>query len=234
MIAAGKPGGSVQSFYRRRRHLRQSLRFIHHNELPGLRIAGRRSQPGHFNALLDLLPLQFIYCKLSGAVSRFYPFRKIHGSPHHILKVAVPQDEWKVKSKEIRNIVDIIYGKKYIGISEFDDMIKKTEKIFKALSEKNRLRIVNMLMAKPMCVCEITDVLDLSQSTVSGHLRILKEADIIEDTKEGLWVEYSLVKREDINKSIFRLLRTMFEEDQALIGEKRSALTTDRKILCKK
>ncbi len=113
-------------------------------------------------------------------------------------------------------------------------MVKKTEKIFKALGEKNRLRIINMLMARPMCVCEITEILDLSQSTVSGHLRILKEAEIIEDTKEGLWVEYSLVKREDLNKSIFRLLRTMFEEDPALIGEKRSARAADRQVLCKK
>ncbi|MEN8222175.1 MAG: metalloregulator ArsR/SmtB family transcription factor [Acidobacteriota bacterium] len=113
-------------------------------------------------------------------------------------------------------------------------MIKKTEKIFKALGEKNRLRIINMLMARPMCVCEITEILNFSQSTVSGHLRILKEAEIIEDTKEGLWVEYSLVKRDDLNKSIFKLLRTMFEEDLVLIRERRSALKADRQVLCMK
>jgi len=113
-------------------------------------------------------------------------------------------------------------------------MIKKTEKIFKALSEKNRLRIVNMLMAKPMCVCEITDVLDLSQSTVSGHLKILKQAEIIEDTKEGLWVEYSLAKRSEINKPIFKLLRMMLEEDPRLLDERKAALSADRQLLCSK
>ncbi len=113
-------------------------------------------------------------------------------------------------------------------------MLKTTEKIFKALGEKNRLRIINMLMARPMCVCEITEILKFSQSTVSGHLRILKEAELIEDSKEGLWVEYSLSNHDAVNESIFKLLKTMFEEDQVLVKEKRSALKADRILLCEK
>lgn len=113
-------------------------------------------------------------------------------------------------------------------------MLNKTEKIFKALGENNRLRIVNMLMSKPMCVCEITDIIGLSQSTVSGHLRILKEAEIIEDTKEGLWVEYSLIKKDELNKTLFKLVRSMFDKDDLLEKERRSALLADRNILCKK
>ncbi len=91
-----------------------------------------------------------------------------------------------------------------------------------------------MLMAKPMCVCEIREVLDLSQSTVSGHLKILKEADIIEDTKEGLWVEYSLKKKDETNKSIFKLLRTRFEADEVMVAERKAALLADRQLLCEK
>lgn len=113
-------------------------------------------------------------------------------------------------------------------------MLNKTEKIFKALGENNRLRIVNMLMSKPMCVCEITDIIGLSQSTVSGHLRILKEAEIIEDTKEGLWVEYSLMKKDELNKTLFKLVRSMFDNDDLLEKERQSALLADRNILCKK
>jgi len=113
-------------------------------------------------------------------------------------------------------------------------MIKKAEKIFKALGEKNRLRIINMLMGRSMCVCEITDIMDLSQSTVSGHLRVLKEADIIEDTKEGLWVEYSLLKRNNINKTLFKLLKTIFDEDSELNEDRKSAMKADRQVLCKK
>ncbi len=52
-------------------------------------------------------------------------------------------------------------------------MVVKIEKIFKALCDRSRLRIINILSLKPLCVCEIAEVLGLSQSTVSGHLRVL-------------------------------------------------------------
>ena len=65
-------------------------------------------------------------------------------------------------------------------------------KIFKALSDKNRLRIYKMLQQKSMCVCEITAILELAASTVSKHLSILKEAGLITDHKNGKWVDYEL------------------------------------------
>ena len=73
--------------------------------------------------------------------------------------------------------------------------MKRHLKIFKALGDKNRLRIVKMLEIKPMCVCEITSVLDLAPSTVSKHLSLLQEAELIEDTKDGKWVNYALPVR---------------------------------------
>ncbi len=119
-------------------------------------------------------------------------------------------------------------------ISEINDMVEKAEKIFKALGEKHRLRIINMLMSKPMCVCEITEMLDLSQSTISEHLRILKEADIVKDSKKGLWVEYSLRKSDETNRTIFSLLQEMFGDDIILVKERESAMETDRNVLCRK
>ena len=68
----------------------------------------------------------------------------------------------------------------------------KLIKILKAIADKNRLRIVKMLQHKNLCVCEITAVLGLAPSTVSNHLSILKQAEIIGDTKDGKWVEYHL------------------------------------------
>jgi ArsR family transcriptional regulator len=70
--------------------------------------------------------------------------------------------------------------------------MKSHLKIFKALGDKNRLRIMKMLEARPMCVCEITAVLNLAPSTVSKHLSLLHEAALIEDRKEGRWVNYTL------------------------------------------
>ena len=58
-------------------------------------------------------------------------------------------------------------------------------KIFKALSDTNRVRILKMLEIRPLCVCEITAVLGLAMSTVSKHLSIMREADLIFDKKEN-------------------------------------------------
>ena len=58
-------------------------------------------------------------------------------------------------------------------------------KVFKALSDFNRIRIVKMLQLRPLCVCEIREVLDLATSTVSKHLSILRDAELILDEKDG-------------------------------------------------
>ncbi len=70
--------------------------------------------------------------------------------------------------------------------------MRQLVKIFKALSDPNRLRIMKMLEVRSLCVCEITEILGLSASTVSKHLSILRDVDLILDHKEGKWVNYSL------------------------------------------
>lgn len=62
--------------------------------------------------------------------------------------------------------------------------------IFKALSDENRLRIMNLLMQEELCVCEIEAVLGLSQSNVSRHLNKLKSEKVIDSHKEAQWVHY--------------------------------------------
>jgi len=113
-------------------------------------------------------------------------------------------------------------------------MIAKIEKIFKALGDKNRLRIINMLGEKSMCVCEITEVLKLSQSTVSGHLRVLKDAGLVEDEKDGLWVEYRLCQDEKINDAIVNLTREALKSDPKMEEEREKALHANREVICKK
>lgn len=113
-------------------------------------------------------------------------------------------------------------------------MLKKTEKILKALSDKNRLRIINMLTVKEMCVCEITEILNLSQSTVSGHLRILKEAEIVEDKKDGLWVEYNLYKNDEFISDLTGSILKTFKNDKDMKKDIQIAKKTDREQLCRK
>ena len=113
-------------------------------------------------------------------------------------------------------------------------MIKRLEKILKALAYKSRLRIINMLQDKPLCVCEITEVLGLSQSTVSGHLRVLRDADLLEDSKDGLWVEYRLVNKGIINKQLFMIIMKTLDGDADMKLDREQAKLADREVLCKK
>jgi ArsR family transcriptional regulator len=111
-------------------------------------------------------------------------------------------------------------------------MTKKIEKIFKALGDKSRLRILNMLTQKPMCVCEITEILKLSQSTVSGHLRVLKEAELVDDSKDGLWVEYRLCRTDPYVTGLLELTLKEFASDPDMEVERKSAVRANREVIC--
>ena len=65
---------------------------------------------------------------------------------------------------------------------------------FKALSDPNRLRILMLLKSKPLCVCEISSILQLANSTTSKHLSILRRSGFITSEKSGRWVNYRLVQ----------------------------------------
>jgi ArsR family transcriptional regulator len=69
-----------------------------------------------------------------------------------------------------------------------------TAQIFKALSDPHRVRILNLLAnaTQPVCVCEFTEQLDLSQGTTSFHLKKLTAAGLIEREQRGTWAYYSL------------------------------------------
>jgi DNA-binding transcriptional ArsR family regulator len=67
-----------------------------------------------------------------------------------------------------------------------------TVRVFSALGDSNRLRIVLALRQGELCVCQIVTLLDLANSTVSRHLQILRDAGIIKSYKQGRWVYYRL------------------------------------------
>ncbi|MFZ5517442.1 MAG: ArsR/SmtB family transcription factor [Candidatus Zhuqueibacterota bacterium] len=108
-------------------------------------------------------------------------------------------------------------------------------RIFKALGDKNRLRIVKMLQCRSLCVCEITAVLELATSTVSKHLSILKEAEIITDKKSGKWVDYHLVADpKNIFVTAFLPLITFWlNDDEQMKADLEKLKSTNRIELCK-
>ena len=63
---------------------------------------------------------------------------------------------------------------------------------FHALSDEARIQIVEMLSHKERCVCELEQVLGIAQSRLSFHLKVLKDAGLLADRKEGRWMYYNL------------------------------------------
>jgi ArsR family transcriptional regulator len=68
--------------------------------------------------------------------------------------------------------------------------MKDIVKTFKALADPTRLRIVLLLRRRELCVCELMFILRMEQSRVSHHMRVLRDAGIAEDVREGRWIIY--------------------------------------------
>ena len=88
--------------------------------------------------------------------------------------------------------------------------LRRAVELFHALSDETRLAIVQRLRSGEHCVCDLTDLLDAAQSRLSFHLRVLKNAGLVSDRKDGRWVHYSLN-------------RDAFQELQALLGDMKPA-----------
>jgi ArsR family transcriptional regulator len=64
-----------------------------------------------------------------------------------------------------------------------------------AIVEPTRVRIIAALRPRELCVCELVDALEISQSTLSTHLQVLRQTGMVTTRKEGRWIYYSLIDR---------------------------------------
>ena len=87
--------------------------------------------------------------------------------------------------------------------------IERAARLFHALSDEKRLRIIEVLRGGERCVCDLVDVLDAGQSLLSFHLKTLKAAGLVSDRKQGRW-------------SYYRLNADPFEEVQEIAAALRS------------
>jgi len=112
--------------------------------------------------------------------------------------------------------------------------LKNIEKIIKALADKNRLRIVCLLSEKKdLCVCEITDIIGLSQPTISSHLRLLENASLIESYKDGLWVNYNINSRSGLfSRKLVEMICKDLKKDKQIISDLKELKNIDRDIIC--
>ena len=73
-----------------------------------------------------------------------------------------------------------------------DSSFERATRLFHALSDQTRLSILQRLRFGERCVCDLTDALDAAQSRLSFHLKVLKDAGLVTDRREGRWMYYTL------------------------------------------
>lgn len=102
-------------------------------------------------------------------------------------------------------------------------------RLFKALAEPNRLRILNLLLEEPFCVCELEAILGLPQPLLSRHLAYLRSAGLVVDRRRGSRVQYSLASGQAILEMLTSCLRQalqceeIYREDRRRCEELRAA-----------
>lgn len=82
----------------------------------------------------------------------------------------------------------------------------KLGNIFKAMGDQNRLKIIYLLSKSPLCVCDIASLLDMTQSSISHHLKVLRDLNLVKFERRGKLVIYSLD-----DDHVFKLLQSGLE-----------------------
>ena len=84
---------------------------------------------------------------------------------------------------------------------------RKTAAVFKALCDENRIRILKLLTGGEKCACKLLDELNVTQPTISHHMKILCDSGIVSGRKEGKWMYYSISEQGTENaKNLLREL----------------------------
>jgi arsenate reductase/ArsR family transcriptional regulator len=101
--------------------------------------------------------------------------------------------------------------------------MRDLELALKAAGDPTRTRILKLLEGGGLCVCQVQAILGLAPSTVSKHLAILRLAGLVEDRREGKWIEYALPRdeRNRYAKALLAMLRGSLERDPTIIDDRR-------------
>ncbi|GAA0775958.1 metalloregulator ArsR/SmtB family transcription factor [Clostridium subterminale] len=96
---------------------------------------------------------------------------------------------------------------------------EENAKIIKALSDPNRLKIVDILSCGERCACDILEHFDFTQPTLSHHMKVLMDCGLVESRKDGLWSHYSL-NTTNCNRLILFLISVTTDTEECICKEK--------------
>jgi ArsR family transcriptional regulator len=89
--------------------------------------------------------------------------------------------------------------------------------IGQAIADPTRVRVIAALRRGELCVCELVDALEISQSTLSSHLQVLRQTNVVNTRKEGRWIYYSLTEhKRGLIETIFAHIELHGEVDPRL------------------
>jgi len=105
--------------------------------------------------------------------------------------------------------------------------VRPLSRLFRALGDESRLRIIALLAHGELCVCHLQEALGLPQPTVSRQLAVLRAAGLVADRREGSWVHYRLLRQEDAgSERLLRGLVASFAKDDLLKGDVQRTVRT--------
>lgn len=118
-----------------------------------------------------------------------------------------------------------------------EDTLSQTVGMAKALGDETRLRIMAMLEGNELCACQIIEVFDLANSTISRHLSVLKQAGLIQSRKSGRWIFYAWRQGEsDVLKNTQKWLSQITHQDPQIQKDRQRVaeiLKIDPEELCR-
>ncbi len=106
----------------------------------------------------------------------------------------------------------------------------------KALSDPNRIKIIKLLQQKKRCVFEIQEALGITQPSVSKHLKILEETEMVDYSKDGVWVNYYLANGNNSPyvATMMGNLKHWLNDDPIIAELIEKVPFLDRQVICKK
>ncbi|WP_345240448.1 metalloregulator ArsR/SmtB family transcription factor [Pontibacillus salipaludis] len=106
--------------------------------------------------------------------------------------------------------------------------VEETSKVLKLLGDQTRLTIVGLIKDTECCVCELVEILDMSQPSISQHLRKLRDAGIVKEKRKGHWMFYALNEDHAAFDLISRILEHMPDQKEKIVALEQSG----KRIVC--
>jgi ArsR family transcriptional regulator, arsenate/arsenite/antimonite-responsive transcriptional repressor len=105
-------------------------------------------------------------------------------------------------------------------MAKYDVELDHVAHIGLAVSDANRLRLIMALAGRSLCVCQLTELLNLAPSTVSKHLSILKQAGLVKEDKRGRWVYHELCPADCPCAPVVHWVQARLERDEVVAADR--------------